>query len=141
MLAQILITISAGLIMLLGLVHLAYTYFGEKLHPRDTDLLARLKTTSPVISHQTSVWKAWIGFNASHSLGAILFGAIFGYLALEQPMLLFHSYFLGFTGLIVLGAYLVMAKLYWFTRPLQGISLALLFYVVGFILANIHLFA
>jgi len=141
MLAQILITISAGLIMLLGLVHLAYTYFGDKLHPRDTDLLARLKTTSPVISHQTSVWKAWIGFNASHSLGAILFGAIFGYLALEQPMLLFHSYFLGFTGLIVLGAYLVMAKLYWFTRPLQGISLALLFYVVGFILANIHLFA
>ena len=141
MLAQILITISAGLIMLLGLVHLAYTYFGDKLHPRDTDLLARLKTTSPVISHQTSVWKAWISFNASHSLGAILFGAIFGYLALEQPMLLFHSYFLGFTGLIVLGAYLVMAKLYWFTRPLQGISLALLFYVVGFILANIHLFA
>ena len=141
MLAQILITISAGLIMLLGLVHLAYTYFGDKLHPRDTDLLARLKTTSPVISHQTSVWKAWIGFNASHSLGAILFGAIFGYLALEQPMLLFHSYFLGFTGLIVLGAYLVMAKLYWFIRPLQGISLALLFYVVGFILANIHLFA
>jgi len=141
MLAQILITISAGIIMLLGLVHLAYTYFGDKLHPRDTDLLARLKTTSPVISHQTSVWKAWIGFNASHSLGAILFGAIFGYLALEQPMLLFHSYFLGFTGLIVLGAYLVMAKLYWFTRPLQGISLALLFYVVGFILANIHLFA
>lgn len=141
MLAQILITISAGIIMLLGLVHLAYTYFGDKLHPRDTDLLARLKTTSPVISRQTSVWKAWIGFNASHSLGAILFGAIFGYLALEQPMLLFHSYFLGFTGLIVLGAYLVMAKLYWFTRPLQGISLALLFYVVGFILANIHLFA
>ena len=141
MLAQILITISAGIIMLLGLVHLAYTYFGDKLHPRDTDLLARLKTTSPVISRQTSVWKAWIGFNASHSLGAILFGAIFGYLALEQPMLLFHSYFLGFTGLIVLGVYLVMAKLYWFTRPLQGISLALLFYVVGFILANIHLFA
>ena len=127
--------------MLLGLVHLAYTYFGDKLHPRDTDLLARLKTISPVISRQTSVWKAWIGFNASHSLGAILFGLIFGYLALQQPMLLFHSYFLGFTGLIVLAAYLVMAKLYWFIRPLQGISLALLFYVVGFILENIHFFA
>jgi len=127
--------------MLLGLVHLAYTYFGDKLHPRDTDLLARLKTTSPVISRQTSVWKAWIGFNASHSLGAILFGLIFGYLALQQPMLLFHSYFLGFTGLIVLATYLVMAKLYWFIRPLQGISLALLFYVVGFILENIHFFA
>jgi hypothetical protein len=140
MLAQILITISAGIIMLLGTVHLAYTYFGDKFHPRDTDLLARLKTTSPVISRQTSVWKAWIGFNASHSLGAILFGAVFGYLALQQPLLLFHSYFLGFTGLIVLGAYLAMAKLYWFTRPLQGIALASLFYVVGFIVANIRVF-
>jgi hypothetical protein len=141
MLAQILVSISAGIIMLLGLVHLAYTYVGDKLHPRDTDLLARLKTTSPVISRQTSVWKAWIGFNASHSLGAILFGMVFGYLALQHPMLLFHSYVLGFTGLIVLVAYLTMAKLYWFIRPLQGISLAFLSYVAGFILANIHLFA
>lgn len=140
MLAQILITISAGIIMLLGLVHLAYTYFGDKLHPRDADLLARLKTTAPVITRQTSVWKAWIGFNASHSLGAILFGAVFGYLAIQQPVLLFHSYFLGFTGLIALGAYLAMAKLYWFTRPLQGISLALVLYVAGFMLANRHVF-
>jgi hypothetical protein len=134
-------TISAGIILSLGLLHLVYTYFGEKLHPRDTDLLARLKTTSPVISRQTSVWKAWIGFNASHSLGAILFGAVFGYLALQHPMLLFHSYFLGFTGLIVLGAYLAMAKLYWFIRPLQGISMAFLCYVGGFFLANIQFYA
>lgn len=99
MLSQILTVISAGIIMLLGLAHLAYTYYGDKLYPRDTDLLARLKTTSPVISRQTSMWNAWIGFNASHSLGAILFGAVFGYLALQQPMLFFHSYFLEFTGL------------------------------------------
>jgi hypothetical protein len=133
--AQILVVISAVIIMALGLAHLAYTYFGDKLHPRDSDLLARLQTTSPVISRQTSMWKAWVGFNASHSLGAILFGAVFAYLALLQPMLLFHSYFLGITGLLVLGAYLAMAKLYWFIRPLQGISLALICYVAGFALA------
>lgn len=139
--AQILVAISAGIIMLLGLLHLAYTYFGDKLHPRDADLLARLKTTSPVITRQTTVWKAWIGFNASHSLGAILFGVVFGYLALQQPLLLLHSYVLGFTGLIVLGAWLAMAKLYWFARPLQGIALALLLYVAGFISANTQVFS
>ena len=138
--AQILVTISAGIIMLLGLLHLAYTYFGDKLHPSDTALLRQLKTTSPVISRQTSMWKAWVGFNASHSLGAILFGVIFGYLALEQPILLFHSYFLGFAGLFALVSYLAMAKLYWFIRPLQGISLAFLLYVAGFILANAHVY-
>jgi hypothetical protein len=138
MLAQILVVISAGIILVLGFIHLAYTYFGNKLHPRDAGLLERLKATSPVISRQTSVWKAWIGFNASHSLGAILFGAVFGYLALEQPMLLFHSYFLGAAGLVTLGAYLATAKLYWFVRPLQGISLAFVFYVAGFVVANIR---
>jgi hypothetical protein len=133
--AQILVVISAVIIMALGLVHLAYTYSGDKLHPRDSDLLARLQATSPVISRQTSMWKAWMGFNASHSMGAMLFGAVFAYLALQQPMLLFHSYFLGVTGLLVLGAYLAMAKVYWFIRPLQGISLALVCYVAGFALA------
>jgi len=131
---------STGIILLLGLAHLAYTYVGDKLHPRDTDLLARMKTTTPVISRQTSVWKAWIGFNASHSVGAILFGTIFSYLAIQQPMLLFQSYFLGAVGLITLGAYLVMAKLYWFIRPLQGISLAFLCYVAAFCLAHFYSF-
>jgi hypothetical protein len=138
--AQILIAISAAIILLLGLLHLAYTYTGDKFHPRDADLLARLKTTSPVISRRTTVWKAWIGFNASHSLGAILFGVVFGDLALQQPQLLLHSPVLGCTGLIVLGAWLAMAKLYWFSRPLQGIALALMFYLAGFIMSNIEIF-
>jgi len=71
--------------MLLGIMHLAFTYFGDKLHPSNSALLAQLKSTPPVISRQISMWKAWIGFNASHSLGAILFGVIFGYLVLEHP--------------------------------------------------------
>lgn len=141
MTAQIFVAISAGIIMLLGLVHLAYTYFGDKLQPRDVDLSARMKTTSPAITRQTTMWKAWVGFNASHSLGAILFGVMFGYLVLQQPTLLLHSWFLGLTGLLVLVAYLAMAKLYWFKRPLQGIALALLFYVAGFVIANMQLLA
>ena len=138
MLAQIFMISSAGIILAMGILHLAYTYVGDKLHPRDKDLLQRMKTTSPVISRQTDMWKAWVGFNASHSAGAILFGAIFSYLAVQQPALLFHSYFLGVAGLTTLGAYLVMAKLYWFTRPLQGILLALLAYVAAFFLAHFH---
>lgn len=140
MAAQLLVITSAAIIMLLGVLHLAYTYVGDKLHSRDADLLSRLKSTAPVISRQTTVWKAWIGFNASHSLGAILFGLMFGYLALQQPLLL-HSPFLGCTGLLVLSTYLALAKLYWFKRPLQGIAMALLCYVAGVIAANLHVFA
>ena len=134
-LAQILAASSAAVILLLGLAHLVFTYFGNKLQPRDQELLTKMQSVAPVISRQTNMWKAWIGFNASHSAGAILFGAMFGYLALQQPLLLFHSYFLGLTGLISLVSYLVMAKLYWFIRPLQGIALALLLYVAAFMVA------
>ena len=141
MTAQTCIIISAAIILLLGLVHLAYTYFGNKLHPRDSVLLAQLKDSVPVITRQTTMWKGWIGFNASHSLGAILFGVMFAYLAWTQPALLLHSWVLGCTGLITLTAYLTMAKLYWFSQPFQGIALALLFYVAGFVVANMQIFA
>ncbi len=92
MLAQSLLLASATVILLLGSPHLAYTVVSKKFSPRDSDLEARLKAVSPVISRQTTMWKAWVGFNLSHSLGAILFGAVYGYLSLRHASLLFRSY-------------------------------------------------
>lgn len=135
MVEQWLMAGSAGLIFLLGLAHLILTYSGTTLHPREPDLQARLAACAPVITRQTTMWKAWLGFNASHSLGAMLFGALFGYLALAQPTVLFGSWFLGLTGLITLISYLVLARLYWFSRPFQGIALSLLCYIAAFMLA------
>lgn len=136
-LAQSLVIMSAGLILSLGLLHLLFTYAGNKFHPRDAELLTQLRTTPLVITRQTTVWRAWIGFNASHSLGAVLFGAMYAYLALQQPVMLFDSVFLGATGLAALSSYLVMAKLYWFRIPFRGISLALVMYIAGFALAHL----
>jgi hypothetical protein len=39
-----------------------------------------------------------VGFNASHSMGLILFGLVFGYLALAHRQLLFQSPFLLVVG-------------------------------------------
>ncbi|HEU4850922.1 MAG TPA: hypothetical protein VFT37_02075 [Telluria sp.] len=135
-LAQSLVITSAGIIFSLGLLHLLFTYAGNKFHPRDAELLVQLRAAPLVITRQTTVWRAWIGFNASHSLGAVLFGAMYAYLALQHPVMLFDSVFLGTTGLAALGAYLVMAKLYWFRIPFRGISLALALYIAGFALAH-----
>ena len=85
---------SAGVILTLGVMHLWFTFRGNKLAPRDDVLQARMREISPVISRQTTMWKAWVGFNASHSMGAILFGLVYGYLALMQGALLFQSVFL-----------------------------------------------
>src|SRR4029453_5784194 len=112
---------SAAIIMLLGLLHVLYTFHGPKLLPRDRDLKARMQEGSPVISRETTMWKAWVGFNASHSYGAILFGAVYGYLALLHSALLFQSTFLLSLGLLALFGYAFLAQRYWFRIPLRGI--------------------
>jgi hypothetical protein len=80
--ARVLVAASATIILLLGFVHLAYTFFSCKLNPRDDGLERDMRQMPLRLTAQTTMWKAWIGFNASHSLGLILFGAIYGYLAL-----------------------------------------------------------
>jgi hypothetical protein len=110
-----------------------YTFRGRKLHPRDAVLKAAMKADSPILTRETTMWKAWVGFNASHSYGAILFGAVYIYLALVHAVFLFQSVFLLALGLLLLGGYCVLGKLYWFSVPFRGILLATALYVGGVI--------
>jgi len=95
-LPSILVAAGAFVILGLGCAHLLFTFRGNKFHPRDLALMARMQEVSPVISRKMSMWNAWVGFNASHSFGAMLFGLVYGYLALAQAAVLFHhgSYWL-----------------------------------------------
>jgi len=119
----------------LGALHLWYTFRGNKLHPRDPELRARLEQAPLVLTRQTTMWKAWVGFNASHSYGALLFGAVYGYLALVHGDFLFQSRFLLSLGLLALLAYAFLGKRYWFSVPFRGILLATAFYVVALVVA------
>ena len=96
-----------------------------------------MKQVAPRISGEMTMWKAWISFHVSHSIGLMLFGLIFGYLAVCRWEVLLQSHFLAGLGLLVLVAYLVayivVARIYWFRAPLIGVSLATLFYVAGLI--------
>ena len=77
-----------------------------------------------------------MGFNASHSMGLILFGLVFGFLALAHGQLLFRSPFLLAVGLAMLAAFVVLCKLYFFSEPLTGISISLACYVVSIALSR-----
>jgi uncharacterized membrane protein len=131
--APYLLTGSAAVLLLLGLLHLLYTFHGPKLLPREADLQERMKAVSPVISRETTMWKAWVGFNASHSFGAILFGLVYGYLALVHAPFLFGSRFLLSVGLVLLAGYAFLGARYWFSIPFRGIVLSLTLYVLALI--------
>ena len=132
---SILVAASAAIPLALGTVHLAYTFSGPKLRPRDPALEARMAEVSPGISRQTTMWKAWVGFNASHSFSAILFGCVYGYLALAQPAVLFRSAFLATLGALFLAAYLVVARTYWFSAVLRWIAVSAVLYAAGIVAA------
>ncbi len=132
---RVLVAASAAIILLLGFLHLAYTFFTRKLNPRDDGLERDMRQVPLRLTAQTTMWKAWIGFNASHSLGGILFGAIYGYLALVAWSLLIHSAFFVGLGFAFFASYLLLAKLYWFRRPLIAIATAGSLYVLGIVIA------
>ena len=115
-------------------MHLLFTFTGTKLTPREPALQESMRTVSPVISKETTMWKAWLGFNASHSLGAILFGLIYGYLAFGHSAFLFESYFLLIVGWGLLASFVVLGKLYWFDTPFRATLIAFVCYCVAVLL-------
>jgi hypothetical protein len=130
-LASLLVAASGAVMLSLGSLHLVYTFFGPKLRLRDPELEGRMKVVHPGITRQTTMWKAWVGFNASHSL----FGLLYGYLALAQPAVLFGSIFLGMLGGAFLLGFVALGKAYWFSTSFRGLVLASILYGGGFAVA------
>jgi hypothetical protein len=134
--ARILMVLSASIVFTLGAVHLVYTFRGPELTPRDPALQVSMSQISPVITKETTMWRCWVGFNASHSMGLILFGLVFGYLALAHGQLLFQSPFLLVVGLAMLVGLLVLCKVYFFGGPLTGIAISMACYVASIALSR-----
>lgn len=135
MISRILIGTCSAIMLFLGSVHLAYTFFTHKFNPIEGQLEAAMKQVVPRISRQMTMWKAWIGFHVSHSTGLMLFGLIYGYLALFRLEVLQNSYFLAGLGLLVLLGYVVIARVFWFRAPFIGVSAATLLYAAGLLFA------
>jgi hypothetical protein len=129
---------SAGIVFVLGAMHLLYTFTGNLLTPRDPALQISMGQISPVITKQTTMWRAYIGFNATHSMALLLFGVIFGYLAMAHAEILFHSPFLLTVGLATLVGFVLLSKFYFFRAPLVGVSAALICYVAAVIASRLN---
>ena len=123
--------LSAGIIFTLGAIHLIYTFYGLQLTPRDPALQISMSQVSPVISKETTMWRCWVGFNATHSMALLLFGLVFGFLALAHGEVLFRSPFLLVVGLAMLAGLVVLCKLFFFRVPLIGVSISLVCYVAS----------
>ena len=118
---QTLIILGAATFGVLGMLHLFYTLFTRKFSVRDAATEAAMKVTHPRPTSRTTMWDAWVGFNASHSLGAIAFSAVYLVLATAHMAMLRESAALLGLAVVTSLAYLVLAVRYWFRTPLIGI--------------------
>lgn len=126
-----LVVIASSLVCIIGILHLAFTWWGKNLHPRNKDLILQMKQSHIHITNETTVWKAWIGFNSTHSIAAILFGLIYGYLALVHPNLFFESIYLKLLGFVTLTAFLMLSYQYFFSTPTVVVGVALVCFTIG----------
>ena len=113
---------------LLGFLHALYTWQDiarpRRIVPADRAVMEAMAGTGlRLAGNATTMWRAWVGFNFSHSLGAALFGAgciTAGLLltpgAIPRAALL--------VPVMVSALYLVMAIKYWFRIPAGGTALA-----------------
>lgn len=136
MAAKILMVLSASIVLTLGVLHLSSTFWGPSLTPRDPALEISMSRSSPMLTNETTMWRCWMGFNASHSMGLMLFGLIYGYLALAHGQVLFRSPFLLLVGLAMLCGMVVVCKIYFFSWPLKGVSISLACYVASIALSR-----
>ncbi len=135
--ATILTLIGGAIIAMLGTVHGVYTWRDQHrprvLVPRDPALIDAMKGARLAIAPDTDLWRAWIGFNFSHALGAVLFGGGLMIGALAYPDAL-HTPVVRIGAPVIAGLYLVMSVRYWFRIPSIAIASALGLITLGALL-------
>lgn len=136
MIEQVLLIVGATILGLLGSAHLFYTFYTNKFDARDPTVTTAMKSTSPVLTKETTMWKAWIGFNASHSLGAMLITAFYIPLALTNMQVIRENIWFSLLPTLIGLSYLFLAKKYWFRIPFAGILISTTCFVVAAVLIN-----
>ena len=137
-LSRYLFLIGALPFIVLGLAHAVATpqtpADAKGLSPRDPAVRDAMAHDSVLLTRRMTLWLAWVGFNLSHSLGAILFGAVV--VLIGRSSASFEAQATVFLPLAVLvsATYLVLGVRYWFRTPIIGISLASVCFVVSWVL-------
>lgn len=129
--------IGSSIFVILGTIHLLYTFFTNKFSARDPQTEEMMKASFPVLTRKTTMWKAWMGFNASHSSGVIFFGIInllfaCGYIGVNGNSILFLC-----GNCLVSLFYLFLGFTYWFNVPRTGALISTICFVAATIISLI----
>ena len=135
--ASLFFIVGGAIFVFLGCVHAIYMLADlrrpRRLAPADPALIQAMAGNAVRLSRGgTDMWRAWIGFNFSHSLGAIVFGSIcvaagMFVQAMPRALLLVPA--------IIGCLYLILSIRYWFRAPTIAIALGTALLLAGWLSA------
>ena len=133
--AQVSVIAGASIFLSLGILHGVLTLQDlsdpHTFTPPDILLRQAMQESSIAIHPQTNLWKAWLGFNLSHSLGIAMFGGTFLVIGLFYFPLFAQSLWLQSGALLIAATYLILSLKFWFSRPAIGSGIALTCFVIA----------
>jgi hypothetical protein len=114
--------------ILLGAVHILATpqdtHDRKGLSPSDPRLAESMGRARLRLTPRTDVWRAWVGFNLSHGLGALVFGALVLLIGRNEASFTAEAHLFVPFAVVVSAVYLVLAMRYWFRAPIIGCAIS-----------------
>jgi hypothetical protein len=138
MMVGVFMVIAGAIYVVLGTLHAVFTFMDEKnprrLAPDDPAVTAAMRSSHLRLSGgATTMWQAWISFNLTHSLAAILLGVACLVVAATLGLFAFPVWVpFVLTGISLLFA--LIGQRYWFGVPRGGTAVATACLLAGAVL-------
>ena len=124
--------------ILLGAIHIIYILIDiktpRKLVPFDDGVRILMRKSTLKLTRQTTMWRAWLGFNLSHGIGVLFFGLIYLIFAVLDFGVLVRITPLLYLATLVALCYLILSIKYWFHIPAIGAGIGFACFVVALFL-------
>ena len=135
---DILIMVGGSAFAILGSLHAIYTWADtrtpRRLVPDAPSVIEAMSSSFVRLSRGgTTMWRAWVGFNFSHGLGAVMFGIGCIVLGLSLRSVVLPKAVL-LVPVVIGCLYLWIAIRYWFRIPVIGIAAATACFVTAWVM-------
>jgi len=126
---RILVIAGASVFLFLGTLHATLTVrdlrHPRAFTPRDPALRLAMQQSSIGLHPSINLWKAWLGFNLTHSLGLVLFGGALLHVGLFEPHVFAASALVQAVAVLVSASYVGLSVTFFFRNPAVGSAIGL----------------
>jgi hypothetical protein len=124
--------------VVLGVVHALFTPLSpdrpRPLSPADPQLTERMSRTPLRLTRRADMWKCWVGFNLSHSVGLLVLGIMVVLVGRNETVFRHEGPIFAPVALVGATLYVVLGLRYWFRTPIAGSAIGAALFLASWLL-------